>query len=460
MSEFQIYALIGLGLYFLVMILIGIRSSFTETHEGFVIGSRNIGFLPTVASIATSFRDGSGAVFWVGAGLGMAYGGLWIFLGLLTASLFFVFYGEKIRLIAKEHDFITIGEVIRHFLGRYTEKAVTILVLIFSLVAIAMQLYVSGNIFARILGFDSAYGIVSVAAVVGLYMYFGGYSTVVKTDFLQFFIILSLILFPLMVPPAKEDLLNIDSFLHVDPDFGIGLYMLGCFYILSGAEAWQRVFSAKNATVVRYSFPASAFFLLFMTICLIWVGMGTKQWLVGSDPSQALFDLFTVQTTIPTWLLSYFGVVLMAITMSTLDSFCYLFAASLGKNILPARFTDTREKYVVFARVVIIGVLIIMSVAAMKISNVIDVLFSIVSLLYIISPIYVLTAIGVFKKEAWLDKYVAASLFVCAIIYVYMFQNRLLEQMLLTGIPALVMLILLALAAVYQRFIRKPSTVA
>ncbi|MAS87915.1 MAG: hypothetical protein CMH30_08095 [Micavibrio sp.] len=451
MTEFQLYALSGLGLYFLVMIIMGVVSARTETHDGFVIGSRNVGLLPTLASITTSFRDGSGAVFWVGAGLGAAYGGLWMFVGLITASVFFILFGNRIRLIAKEHDFITIGEVIRHFIGKATEKSASILILFFSLIAIAMQLYVSGNIFSEVIGFKSDYGIIAVAAVVGIYMFFGGYSTVIKTDFLQFFIILLLIIFPLTIQPTKADLLDFSSFIDVDLEFGVGLFMLGCFYILSGAETWQRIFSARNAAVVRWSFPLSVVFLLFMTLCLIWVGMGIKPMLEGTDPSQALFFLFSLTDQIPLWLLSSFAVVLMAITMSTLDSFCYLFTASLGKNILPSQTTNTREKYIRFARIVIPAVLIIMIYVAMQINDVVQVLFNSVSLLYLLSPIYILSATGILKKSRWIDWYTTICLGLCAIGYIYMFINGLTENLILAGLPALSLFTLLLLAAGFQR---------
>jgi SSS family solute:Na+ symporter len=451
MTEFQLYALTGLGLYFLVMIVMGIVSAKTETHDGFVIGSRNVGLLPTLASITTSFRDGSGAVFWVGAGLGAAYGGLWLFVGLITASLFFILFGNKMRLVAKENNFITIGEVIRHFIGKATEKSASILILFFSLIAIAMQLYVSGNIFSEVVGLESSYGIIAVATVVGVYMLFGGYSTVIKTDFLQFFIILLLIIFPFIIRPEKADILDFSSFIEVDFELGVGLFMLGCFYVLSGAETWQRIFSARNATVARWSFPLSVIFLLFMTLCLVWVGMGVKPWLEGTDPSQALFALFSLTEHIPLWLLSAFAVILMAITMSTLDSFCYLFASSLGKNMLPAKMTDTREKYIKFARIVIAVILIIMSYVAMQIDDVVKVLFSSASLLYFLCPIYILSATGILKKSSWIDWYTTACLSLCTIGYIYMFIEGLTENLILAGLPAFIFLVLLLIAAVIQR---------
>lgn len=450
MTDFQLYALIGLGLYFLLMIAIGIRASKSETHDGFVIGSRDVGLIPTIASVASSFRDGAGAVFWVGAGLGAAYGGLWMLVGFSLASLFFVFFGDRVRLIAKEHNFITIGEVIRYFIGNITEKMVSIIVLIFALAIITMQLFVSGNIFAKILDVDSAIGIASVASVVGIYMFFGGYSTVIKTDFFQFFIIISLVIFPFFITPPKEAMLDFSTFVNVDRDFGLGVFFLGVFYILSGAETWQRVFSARSAKVIKIAFPASALFLTLMTLSLIWVGMGTKDMLGDVSENDALFKIFTLTDQIPVILLAYFAIVIMTITMSTLDSFCYLFAATLSKNILHERVTAKRENYVWLARLLIVFTLVLCSFFALTITDFIEFIFSAASLVYILGPVYVLTATGILRKNLWMDYYVTLALISSCGVYIYMFANQMFSNLMMTGVPVFIMIGLLLIALPFQ----------
>lgn len=455
MSDFQIYILIGAGIYFLIMLFMGLHSSKNESDEGFVIGSRNVSLLPTIASISTSFRDGAGAVFWVGAGLGAAYGGLWMLVGFSLATIFFVLYAPKMRELAKEHDFITISQVIRHQLGPVTEKSISLIILTFSIAMITMQLFVSGNIFAKVLDIPSFYGIASVAVVVGTYMFFGGYSTVIKTDYLQFFIVISLVLFPFFVQPTRDDLLNFETFINVDKNFGFGVFFLGIFYILSGAETWQRVFSARSKQVVQWSFPLSAIFLTLMTLSLIWVGMGTKDMIMPVSENDALFKIFTLEGRIPSIILAYFAVVIIAITMSTLDSFCYLFSSTLSKNILPQRFTDTRKKYVGLSQFLIVFTLAISVVFALTITDFIEFIFSAASLNYILGPVYVLTATGFLKGGPRIDKYVTGSLAVSIVVYIYMFSQGMFSNLMYTGIPVLTMLTLLLLSYPLKKLLHK-----
>ena len=82
MTEAQILTLGAIALYFVVMLAIGIIAGRGQSHEGFVIGGRDVGFIPTVGSLATSFRDGMGVIFWFGFGVTAGYAGLWVFLAL------------------------------------------------------------------------------------------------------------------------------------------------------------------------------------------------------------------------------------------------------------------------------------------------------------------------------------------------------------------------------------------
>ena len=98
MTDFQVYTLVVLGGYFLLMLGIAWYAGSKEDHAGFVLGNRNVGYLPTLGSLAASLRDGSGIVFWVGFGLTAGYGGLWLFIGVCFAFLFYVLCGQKLGL--------------------------------------------------------------------------------------------------------------------------------------------------------------------------------------------------------------------------------------------------------------------------------------------------------------------------------------------------------------------------
>lgn len=455
MEIVQYIVLGGIALYFLIMIIIGLIASKNQSHEGFVIGSRNVGLIPTIGSLASSLRDGTGAVFWIGFGITVGYGGLWLGFGVAAGYLLYSIIGPRIRKQAEELNAITVGEIIRNTIGAITEKFSALLVIIFSFVIIAIQLYVSGNIFAEVLQIEAWIGVMSVACVVGLYLFFGGYSTVIKTDAIQFFLIISFLVIPFFVPPTSADIMNFRSLFTLSVTDQIALFGIGIFFILSSADTWQRVFSAKNNKVIYFGFPIAGVIFLLMTLSLIWLGMGAKGALIGEiDENRALFDLFT-QNALSPWILSYIAIVVMAITMSTLDTYCYLLAASLTKNIIKKERTADRITYIRVTRIIMLFTLISMSVLALMISDVIQFLFNAASLLFILAPVYFTVGLGWFKRSKKLDAFISLSMIISTVVYITMFVRGDLDNMIMLMIPVALNSALILISLLGQRFLKR-----
>ena len=149
------------------------------------------------------------------------------------------------------------------------------------------------------------------------------------------------------------------------------LFLLGFFYPLAAADIWQRVFSARSVPALKKAFPLTLLFLMLMTYTLVWIGMAAKPALLeaGITNDQAAFSIFSLKL-LPDFALAYLAISFMAITMSTLDSNCYTFTSLLSKSLVPARVTNTRERYVRFNQALVVIVLASMSAVAMMITDV------------------------------------------------------------------------------------------
>lgn len=454
MTPTQIIILSAISVYFAAMILIGLIASRNQSHDGFVIGSRDVGYIPTIGSLASSFRDGMGVVFWFGFGATAGYGGLWLIVGAVAGLFLYALIGPRVRELAKKHDYITIGEMIRARIGVVSEKTTALIVIAFALAYIAIQLFVSGNLFATVLGIEAWIGVVSVAVVVGFYLFFGGYSTVVKTDAIQFFLIISLILVPFFFQPGKEDVMNIGTLFSQSVDFQWGIGLLGFFLVLGSADTWQRVFSARNDKVIRASFPLAGVMLGIMTLSLIFLGLAAKPYLGENIAAEKAFFLIFEGDYIPSWLLAYIAVVVMAICMSTLDTMCYLTAATIGKNFMPPRVTERREQYVLLSRIVMVVILIAMSVLALTISDVIQFLFNASSLLFILAPVYLAVALGLpHRKHRETDVLITLSVVASTIIYLFLFVNGYFDgSLMMTMIPVGVSIMLTGIVLVMDKY--------
>lgn len=453
MSENQLIILGSMLIYFLLMIVIGIFAGSKQDHEGFVIGNRNVGYIPTIGSLASSFRDGLGIMFWFGFAILAGYGGLWLFVGVIVGLFFYATFGPKIRDLAEENNFITIGEIIKSRIGAVTEKSTALIIIIFSLMLVAVQLYVAGNMFSTILDADAAVGVWSVALVVGFYLFFGGYSSVVKTDAIQFFIILSLISIPFFFAPPKEEVMAFETIFSLSIRDNIALVFIGLFFVLSSADTWQKVFSARDKKVIRRSFPLASIFLLIMTFSLIFLGFASKPFLEGDvDTKTAFFQIFSGDF-MPVALQAYIAVVVMAVCMSTLDTLCYLTSATIAKNYLPARVSESRDNYILISRAIMIFVLLFMGICALAISDVILFAFDALSLLYILAPVYIVSVLNLVKnKNRSTDFYITFATILSCLVYLYMFMQGYFADMILIMVPVAVNIVLISGFLFYTKY--------
>lgn len=435
MTETQMIIMACIVAYFAFLIWIGIRQSKLQDHHGFVIGGRDVGFIPTIGSLAAGFRDGAGIVMWIGFAYTVGYGGMWVFLGVFVGFLIFSFMGPRVRALSIENDYITVGQMLRQMIGKTTDRVASLVILVFALLAMAIQLKVSGNLFATILGQPEWIGLLVVGAIVAFYLFEGGYGSVIKTDTIQFVLIVALLAVPFFMDVHKEDVLNVGSIVSMGWYDSLALFLIGLFLPIATADTWQRVFSAKNDNVIRYGFPAAGPFLIVMTLTLIFIGFGLKDHIASDQTDQLVFLMFEHQV-LDTWLLSFIAVVLMAITMSTLDTQTYLFTATILKNFVPKDYTTKRESYIRLSKIVIILAMIVMGLIAMSIGDIIQFLFDAVSLVFVLGPVFVFTGFGWFKSSKALDLYLTANIIVCCAIYIFLFVNGHLADMMLTMLPA------------------------
>ncbi len=432
----QMIFLSAIILYSLILITIGIKAARGQSEEGFVIGSRNVGLIPTMGSLAASFRDGMGAVFWSGIAYTYGYGGLWLIFGAIISLFFLSFVGPKIRNHAEENGFVTVGDFLKNKLGGAGEKVVSLFVLIKSVLFISIQLYVIGIICANVFGVPNYYGVIGTSLVILVYLYFGGYSSVVKTDALQFFMIMGLIAVPFFIQPDMTSVLDFSTINAMGWQSSLGLFIIGIFYVIGGADTWQRLFSARDESVIRWAFPLSGLFLLVMTLTLIAIGYGMIGVLPGDiEPSQALFALFTYTEAVNPYVLAFFGVTIMAISMSTLDTEAYVFTSSFVRNFLPAQYSENRMSYVKISKGLIAFLLAGTAIISLTITDVIQFLFDAVSLIYVIVPVLLFAIFGWIKPSVKQDIFLTASILVAACVYIYMFSTGGFVNLLYNCIP-------------------------
>ncbi len=199
-------ALVSLGLYFILMLAIGLYAYRTSTSDvsEYMLGGRQLP--PAVAALSAGASDMSGwmlmglpgAVFL--AGLGAA----WIAVGLVVgAYLNYRFVAPRLRLFTEmADDAITIPDFLaKRFKGRGRALRVlsSLVIVIFFTLYTSAGVVAGGKLFEASFGLDYETGLYITAGVVVAYTLFGGFLAVSLTDFVQGCIMLvALVLVPLV----------------------------------------------------------------------------------------------------------------------------------------------------------------------------------------------------------------------------------------------------------------------
>ncbi len=252
--------LISLGLYFILMLGIGVWSYRTSTDDvsGYVLGGRKLG--PMVSALSAGASDMSG---WMLMGLpgamfltGLSAG--WIAVGLLIGALAnYLIVAPRLRVYTERaNDSITIPDF---FDNRFQDGTRLLRVVSAVVIVVFFTLYTSsgmvagGKLFQSAFGLDYAWGLWITAGVVLAYTMIGGFMAVSLTDFVQGCIMfVALILVPVVALGHVGGLSGAEETIRsVDPsrlDIFHGFTLLGTI----SALAWGLGYFGQPHIIVRF----------------------------------------------------------------------------------------------------------------------------------------------------------------------------------------------------------------
>ncbi|NGM67130.1 sodium/proline symporter PutP [Sphingobacterium sp. SGR-19] len=201
----NIYELISIGLYMLVMVLIGIyayRRS-TSNSEEFLIGGRKMGPLVTALSAGASDMSGWLLMGLPGAMYFMGLSGAWLAIGLtIGAFLNYVIVAPRLRVYTEvAKNAITLPVF---FENRFHDKTQllkfvsSVLILVFFTLYTSAGMVSGGRLFESAFGIDYQTGLWVTTLVVVFYTFFGGFMAVSLTDVVQG----TIMLLALLIVPA------------------------------------------------------------------------------------------------------------------------------------------------------------------------------------------------------------------------------------------------------------------
>ena len=444
-SDFLIYTSIGLGLYFLSLVLLTLHARYVDKGYGYVIGHREVGILPTMASIIAGLREGGGLMIWISMGAGLAFGSLWLALGILAGfSLLYLCAGWGRRL-AGEENFITLHDLFKYCIGVRTAAISSIIIMLAALGQMAGQLYIVGYVLSEIFNIPAFYGTAATALIVGVYMLVGGYITIVRTDVVQWALITLTIVWPLYLFPVPTLPEISQQMLSVDWLTGLGFFLYATFLILCLPDAWQRLFSTRSPNVAKAGVALAAPFFMVIIPGLIVLGTYLHKAMPDVAPNLLFYAAFT-GGVLPPLFLAGLMVLLFSSAMSTLDSQTYVFTSTLARNILKIE-EEEDTNFKAYRRIVqwgTVAILATLTCLTLVIGDAMKFIFDSYGFLTLLAPVILLTRLRGTDMHI-MNHGTAFALSIGLLLYTFMFVTEMFPTLGHNLIPAgVVTLMLLA----------------
>ncbi|MFC2088686.1 sodium:solute symporter [Calditrichota bacterium] len=324
--------------YFLILLFIGYKaykSTNQKDEKDFLLANRSLSLPAFVATLVTTWYGG---ILGIGEFTYLHGVSTWIVFGLpyyIFAVLFAFFLAHKVR---KENQF-TIADL---FYNRYGKK-VGLLSSVFLLFMTSPAPYILmlSVLLQLIFNFSLFTSLLLGTTVSTIYVFFGGFRSVVKTDKFQFLLIyagfLMLLIFLLIHYGDFQYLKQNLSQKHLVWHGGNSIqYILVWFFLASWTFIdpgfHQRCSAAKNNSLAKKGILISVGFWFVFDFLTISTGLYAAATLNNINPILS-FPLLA-ESILPPVFKGLFFVGLLAIIMSTVDSFTFLSAITFGRDIV------------------------------------------------------------------------------------------------------------------------------
>jgi SSS family solute:Na+ symporter len=347
MISFSLLDIVVILSFFFILISIGLLSSKkVRSSTDYLLAGRNVGlFLFVLINVST----------WYGGILGVGeftyrYGLLsWFTQGLpyyIFAFLFAIFFAEKVR----SASLVTIPDKIRLVYGN-TNANLSALV-VFILVSPAPYLLMTSILIDQIFQIGYFYSLLLSLMLAGIYLVKGGFRANVYTDAFQFFVMF--IGFIIILIATYINLGGIDylkqnlpaEHLKLSGNASTGfiiVWFLIALWTFADPGFHQRSFSAKDGKVAKWGIIISIFFWMLFDFLTTSTGLYARASIPDLAQPLMAYPLLS-EKILGDGLKGIFYIGMLATIISTLNSFLFLSATTLGKDFIYEMKKKSDEK--------------------------------------------------------------------------------------------------------------------
>ena len=323
-------------LYFIIIILIGLYSSnYHKNDEDYLFASRKITLPSFIATIVTTWYGGILEIGRFSYENGVV---TWIIFGLyyyIAAIIYAIFIGPKLY----SNNINSIPEYFRKYYGDSIGRLISIIIIFIS--SPAPYIMILSTILIHIFSFDLHLSIILSILFSTFYLYFGGFKSIIRTDKIQF--ILMYVGFIIILIKLYTDFGGISFLINNAPQGHLELsnklplgYLISWLFIsmitFIDPNIFHRVYSAKNRKILSKGILFSIVFWIIFDFLTISTGLYASAIIKSNDITSSPY-LMLSDMVLPLYLQVFFIISLLSIVMSTIDSFTFTSAITIGNEI-------------------------------------------------------------------------------------------------------------------------------
>jgi len=358
----EISKIIALGLYVLILFLIGIVASRrVKSMSDFYVGGKNMGFWAVAFSARATGESGWLLIGLTGMGAISGLSTYWVVVGeVLGVAISWWFMAKRFKKKSDEYKAITIPDYLEsHFKSKTkTLRIIASTILsVFVIIYVSSQIDVTGKAFESMMGINYYTGAIIGFFIVLTYIFTGGFVAAVWSDLFQgLLMFFGLLLLPIVVyfsmdgsTAIMENLSQIDPaltnpwgtsddvWMNVATMLGFAMIGLG---FLGSPQVYVRFMSIKSEDEIDKGKWVAIFFTLLTDGAAVTIGILARVLFTdsGQDPQAILGnageDVLSLMTEnfLPYTLVAIYVAVVLSAIMSTIDSLLVIASSAITRD--------------------------------------------------------------------------------------------------------------------------------
>ncbi|NYT02955.1 MAG: sodium:solute symporter family protein [Methanosarcinales archaeon] len=310
--------------------------------DEFHLAGRSLGKLALTGTLCATILGASSTLGMAGLGYSRGLPGAWWMLsGTIGLAVLSFFLADKVRATGC----YTLPEMIGSIYGQRARTASAILIALSWIGTIAAQIIASGKVLSVLFGGSQAFYMAASTAVFVLYTAHGGQRSVVRTDLIQFLVVVFGLVLLLCrslqaVPLAMQGLSFPTSPAMDGRDVISMVFIVGCTYLI-GPDIYSRLLSARDPQVAARSALRAALILAPLAFAIAALGISAR----------ALYPHIGAEQAIPTLMMGLLSPVerglvaaaLLAAFMSSADTTLLTATSILTLDVYRPRSSGKRD---------------------------------------------------------------------------------------------------------------------